>query len=318
MTQTRSFSGPARCFDNEEACFEAVNDAQLQGRRGPRHPLRGTARRPRHARDAVDHGGALRPGHGRQGRAHHRRPLLRRHARLLRRPCRARRRRSAARSALIEDGDIIDIDAVEGTLDGAPHRRRAGASAARPGSRARPTIGSGAIWKYAQTVGSAKDGAVTHPGAAAKSRSMRTSSAFALALSAARCSAPRRRGARPTPRRRRARHHAAGAARHFKSEADALRCGIRDLQRRATRPAPSQALEYAADQGPSAGAVEARPHVRRRRRRRRTTTSRPSSTSRGSPTSTPTKAPDGPTPRFVASAFVALGGYFLEGIPTAT
>ena len=29
----------------------------------------------------------------------------------------------------------------------------------------RPTdYGSGAIWKYAQTVGSAKDGAVTHPG----------------------------------------------------------------------------------------------------------------------------------------------------------
>jgi dihydroxy-acid dehydratase len=25
--------------------------------------------------------------------------------------------------------------------------------------------GSGAIWKYAQTVGGAKDGAVTHPGA---------------------------------------------------------------------------------------------------------------------------------------------------------
>jgi dihydroxy-acid dehydratase len=25
--------------------------------------------------------------------------------------------------------------------------------------------GSGAIWKYAQTVGSAKDGAITHPGA---------------------------------------------------------------------------------------------------------------------------------------------------------
>ena len=26
--------------------------------------------------------------------------------------------------------------------------------------------GSGAIWKYAQTVGSARDGAVTHPGGA--------------------------------------------------------------------------------------------------------------------------------------------------------
>ncbi len=61
-----------------------------------RHPLRGSQGRPRHARDAVDHGGALRAGHGRQGGAHHRWPLLRGHARLLRRPCRpgGRRRRS--------------------------------------------------------------------------------------------------------------------------------------------------------------------------------------------------------------------------------
>ena len=83
------FTGPARCFDGEEACFEAVKNTQLQGRRRARHPLRGPQGRPRHARDAVDHGGALRPGHGRQGRAHHRRPLLRRDARLLHRPCRA-------------------------------------------------------------------------------------------------------------------------------------------------------------------------------------------------------------------------------------
>ena len=64
-------------------------EPHLQGRRGPGHPLRGPEGRPRHARDAVDHGGALRPGHGRQGGAHHRRPLLRRDARLLHRPCRA-------------------------------------------------------------------------------------------------------------------------------------------------------------------------------------------------------------------------------------
>ena len=63
--------------------------AQIQRRRRSRHPLRGPEGRPRHARDAVDDGRALRPGHGRQGRADHRRPLLRRHARLLHRPCRA-------------------------------------------------------------------------------------------------------------------------------------------------------------------------------------------------------------------------------------
>jgi len=32
-------------------------------------------------------------------------------------------------------------------------------------------FGSGYIWKYAQTVGSAKDGAVTHPGGAAEKQS---------------------------------------------------------------------------------------------------------------------------------------------------
>ena len=86
--KNQRFVGPARVFDNEEECFEAVSKPQLQRRRRSRHPLRGPEGRPRHARDAVDHGRALRPGHGRQGRAHHRRPLLRRHPRLLRRPCR--------------------------------------------------------------------------------------------------------------------------------------------------------------------------------------------------------------------------------------
>ena len=33
------FSGPARCFDTEEACFEAVKASALQGRRSARHPL---------------------------------------------------------------------------------------------------------------------------------------------------------------------------------------------------------------------------------------------------------------------------------------
>ena len=114
--------------------------------------------RPRHARDAVDHGGALRPGHGRQGRAHHRRPLLRRDARLLHRPCRAGGGGRRADRRCCSDGDIIAIDAVKGTLDVELSRRGAGASAARPGSRARPTTSSGYLWKYAQTVGSAGTG----------------------------------------------------------------------------------------------------------------------------------------------------------------
>ena len=82
------FVGPARVFDNEEECFEVVNKRELQGRRRARHPLRGSQGRTGHARDAVDHGSALRPGYGRQGRADHRRPVLGRHTRVLRGPCR--------------------------------------------------------------------------------------------------------------------------------------------------------------------------------------------------------------------------------------
>ena len=65
--------------------------AAVQGRRRARHPLRRAARRAGHARDAGDDGGAVRGrAAGDNGRAHHRRALLGRHARLLRRPCRAR------------------------------------------------------------------------------------------------------------------------------------------------------------------------------------------------------------------------------------
>ena len=68
--------------------------------------------------------------------------------------------------ALLRDGDIIAIDAVAGTLDGAALGRRARGSAARPGQARESGFGSGYLWKYAQTVGSAKNGAVTHPGGA--------------------------------------------------------------------------------------------------------------------------------------------------------
>ena len=82
------FSGPARCFDGEEACFEAVKNKKYK--EGDVLVIRyeGPEGRSRHARNAVDDRRALRPGHGRQGRADHRRPFLRRHPRLLRRPYR--------------------------------------------------------------------------------------------------------------------------------------------------------------------------------------------------------------------------------------
>ena len=67
---------------------------------------------------------------------------------------------------LLKDGDIITIDAGTGTIDvDLSDDELASRKAAWSGPR--PTIyKSGALWKYAQTVGSAENGAVTHPGAA--------------------------------------------------------------------------------------------------------------------------------------------------------
>ena len=68
---------------------------------------------------------------------------------------------------LIEDGDRISIDAVKGRLDVALTRKEL--SARKKKWKPRPTDhNSGALWRYAQTVGPAVDGAVVHPGAAAE------------------------------------------------------------------------------------------------------------------------------------------------------
>ncbi|MBX7526931.1 dihydroxy-acid dehydratase [Qipengyuania vesicularis] len=69
--------------------------------------------------------------------------------------------------ALVEDGDEIAIDAVKGTIDlnVAPsvldERRKAWQPRAND-------YQSGALWRYAQNVGPAASGAVTHPGAASE------------------------------------------------------------------------------------------------------------------------------------------------------
>jgi dihydroxy-acid dehydratase len=68
---------------------------------------------------------------------------------------------------LLRDGDIIEIDAETGRIDA--RLSDAEWQARRAGWKPRKTeYRSGAIWKYAQTVGSAKNGAVTHPGGAAE------------------------------------------------------------------------------------------------------------------------------------------------------
>lgn len=71
--------------------------------------------------------------------------------------------------ALLKDGDIIVLDADKGTiaveLDDAELARRAKAWKPRENG-----FGSGALWRYAQNVGDAEKGALTHPGAKAEKR----------------------------------------------------------------------------------------------------------------------------------------------------
>ncbi|HEX2801775.1 MAG TPA: dihydroxy-acid dehydratase, partial [Phenylobacterium sp.] len=71
---------------------------------------------------------------------------------------------------LVQDGDIIAIDADQGTIelevDPIELENRA-----RRLAKEEPRVShynSGALWKFARTVGPAHLGAVTHPGAAAE------------------------------------------------------------------------------------------------------------------------------------------------------
>ena len=69
--------------------------------------------------------------------------------------------------ALLQDGDLITIDAIEGVISVA--LSDAELEARRKTWKPRTTnYQSGTLWKYAQTVGSAEKGALTHPGAEAE------------------------------------------------------------------------------------------------------------------------------------------------------
>ncbi|GAB5388539.1 MAG: dihydroxy-acid dehydratase [Alphaproteobacteria bacterium] len=70
---------------------------------------------------------------------------------------------------LLRNGDMITIDADAGTIDVALTEEELEARRAEFKPR-EPYFGSGALWRYAQTVGSAEKGAVTHPGASAETR----------------------------------------------------------------------------------------------------------------------------------------------------
>jgi dihydroxy-acid dehydratase len=164
--KTLKFSGPARCFDSEEACFEAVSRREYKegdviviryegprGGPGMREMLSTTAAL--YGQGVGEKVALITDGRFSGG---------------TRGFCIGHVGPEAAVGGpigLIEDGDIIEIDAVAGTLsvrlsDDELTKRKAA-------WKARGTAyTSGAIWKYAQQVGPARDGAVTHPGGAAE------------------------------------------------------------------------------------------------------------------------------------------------------
>ncbi len=71
--------------------------------------------------------------------------------------------------ALLRDGDRITIDAVSGTIDVALSEAEL-AERRRAWTPRKNDYQSGTLWKYAQTVGTAENGAVTHPGGKAEVR----------------------------------------------------------------------------------------------------------------------------------------------------
>jgi dihydroxy-acid dehydratase len=68
---------------------------------------------------------------------------------------------------LIEEGDMINIDAEAGIIDLEVHEAVL-AERRKKFVRRETDYGSGAVWRYAQNVGPAYQGAVTHPGAKAE------------------------------------------------------------------------------------------------------------------------------------------------------
>jgi dihydroxy-acid dehydratase len=157
------FTGPARCFDTEEACFDAVKNKKYQegdvlviryegpkGGPGMREMLSTTA--------------AL-YGQGMGSKV----ALITdgRFSGATRGFCVGHVGPEAAVGgpiALLRDGDIIELDAEKGTLD----VKLSADELAKRKSQWKPRendYGSGYLWKYTREVGTALNGAVTHPGA---------------------------------------------------------------------------------------------------------------------------------------------------------
>ena len=164
-TQLR-FTGPARCFDCEEAAFAAVDardykegDVIVIRYEGPRG---GPGMREMLSTTAAIYGqgmgekvGLITDGRF-SGATHgfcvgHVGPEA----------------AAGGAIALIHDGDMITIDATTGTLEVALTDAELAARRSAWTPR-RNNYQSGCLWRYAQTVGDAEKGAVTHPGARAE------------------------------------------------------------------------------------------------------------------------------------------------------
>ena len=163
---TLQFSGPARCFDSEEACFEAV--AKRQYREGEVLVIRYEGPRGGPGmREMLSTTAAL-YGQGMGDKV----ALITdgRFSGATRGFCIGHVGPEAALGGpigLLRDGDVIEIDAIKGALDVRLEAKELEARAKlwKPRDSG---FGSGALWKYAQQVGPAVDGAVTHPGAASE------------------------------------------------------------------------------------------------------------------------------------------------------
>lgn len=160
------FKGPARCFDREEDAFKAVENREYKegevlviryegpkGGPGMREMLATTAAL--YGQGTGDKVALITDG---------------RFSGATRGFCIGHVGPEAAEGgpiALIKDGDTIILDAVEGTIDVA-------LSAAELEERRKKwkprenDYATGSLWKYAQIVGSAEKGAVTHPGGKAE------------------------------------------------------------------------------------------------------------------------------------------------------
>jgi dihydroxy-acid dehydratase len=164
--KTLKFTGPARCFDGEEACFEAVKkqdykDGEVLVIRyeGPKG---GPGMREMLSTTAAIYG---------QGRGETVALITDgRFSGATRGFCVGHVGPEAAIGGpigLIQDGDIVSIDATTGTLS----VNLTDAQLAERHKKWKPRENdatSGYLWKYAQQVGPAVDGAVTHPGGAAE------------------------------------------------------------------------------------------------------------------------------------------------------